>query len=147
KLAGRRHQGPLHQHGDHPNAALQGRPHLHAHEIFRVVQPAPAFLVGRTQPAFADHGHQHIARAHALFDRFYEVDPRLDAIDVHEDFIFGKAAVEVVVQAPGRVGGVLATVADEDLPAHSLALVHCASKITKKPQSSYTPFGALSASL
>jgi hypothetical protein len=51
-----------------------------SHEIFRVVQPALAFLVGSTQPAFADHGHQHVARAHPLFDGFYEVDARMEKI-------------------------------------------------------------------
>src|SRR4029077_21023870 len=65
-----------------------------------------------------DHGHQHVAGAHPLFDGLDEVDARLNAIDVHEDFILGKAAVEVVVQPSGRVGGVLTPVTDEDLAVH-----------------------------
>jgi hypothetical protein len=79
---------------------IQGRAHLHAHEVFRVVQPAPAFLVGNTQPAFADHGDQHVAGAHPRFDGFYEVDARLDAIDVHEDFILRKAGWRLSYRRP-----------------------------------------------
>ena len=43
---------------------------------------------------------------------------RLEAIDVHKDFILGKAVMEVVVQAFRRVRGVLTPVTDEDLAIH-----------------------------
>jgi hypothetical protein len=49
---------------------------------------------------------------------FQKPHPRLKAIDVHEDFILGKAEVKVVVQASRWIRGVLTPVTDEDLAIH-----------------------------
>ena len=68
------------------------------------------FLMSRLQAsAISDHRDQHVAGQYALFDCFYEVDPRVDVIDIHEDLI--RREVFAVKNGPRQAVPILPAVA------------------------------------
>ena len=69
-----------------------------------------------------DHRDQHIAGPHAFFDGFYKINTQIQAIHIHEDLILREVRYKVVIQASRRIRGVIATITDEDLPAHLVAM-------------------------
>jgi len=51
------------------------------------------------KPASADNRNQDVAGPDALFDCLNKVDPRIEVIDIDENFILGKASCKPVIQA------------------------------------------------
>src|SRR5206468_2956489 len=66
------------------------------------------------EPMLADEGEHDVAAVECALDRFEEIEPGLDLVDVDEDLVLGEALDERVVEAPGMTRGVLAPVVEED---------------------------------
>lgn len=86
----------------------------------RVVQSALPSIVGQVEPAWAQHGDQHVTGAHGAFDLFLEVDAGLH-FDVPEDLAVWKVAAQLAVEFPSIARAVLSTIADEN-PQHALTI-------------------------
>ncbi len=109
-----RHFGAIDQNRDHRDVALERRGNLDAHVIVRVVEPALALAVGGGQPMRTDDGKQRVALGDLRVELLDEVEPRLDRIDVDEDFAVREAAREVVVKPAGDAGRIISAVVDKD---------------------------------
>ena len=71
-------------------------------------------LVGDREPLIADQRQQDVARSHRARDHLDEVVAQLDRVDVLEDPAPAEVVGETFVQPPGRIGRLVAPVADED---------------------------------
>lgn len=109
-----RHLGLLDQSRDQPNAAIEGGFDLEADEILWIVEPPTTPPVANLHPLSPDDCNESVAGAHGVLDRLGEVHARLDRVDVHEDVFLAEALGELVVEATGVTGRLLATVVDED---------------------------------
>ena len=112
------HDGSADERGDDADVAHEGGLDLETHEVVLAVEPPLTGAVDDRQPARPDHREQHVARPDRGFDRFLELDPDVDGVDVHEDVLGSELLGEGVVETTSLTAGVLAPVADED--AHRL---------------------------
>ena len=114
ELLRRRHGCALNEYRDNPKVPFQGGLDLQSNKISIVIKTSMASHIGGAQPVLADDGNAYLAGAHRLPDRFGEVSPCRDRVDVHENRLATETGAQCVVQAAGVAGGVVTPVTDED---------------------------------
>ena len=108
------HRRAVDEHRNDAGVARQGGLDLEADEVLRVVEPATAVVVGDGQPLVPDQREQHVAGADGGRDPLHEVVARIDRVDVLEDLVLAEPRTQAVEEPARRVGGLLASIADED---------------------------------
>ena len=83
-------------------------------EVIGVVKPPAPGGIGAVGPFVTDDDDKHLAGAHGLLDRVYEIGAGLDTFDVHEHTLRPEMLGQPVIQAPGITRRVVASIADED---------------------------------
>jgi hypothetical protein len=112
------HAGTGDERRDDTNISAQRGRNFDSDEVFGMVEAAPVRVRGR-EPVLTDYRDQDIAGADGVLEDFDEVDSWFNAVDVHEDAVFTELFDEVVVEAAGVCGTVLAPVTDEN-PRHRM---------------------------
>ena len=114
QLVGRRHRGPIDQNRDDADVTRQGGLDLQPDEVIGVVEarrPCSSVIVSHWFPISAS---EDVAGSDRAGDHLDEVVAQLDRVDVLEDLPAAVVVRESLVQPAGRVGGVIAPVADKD---------------------------------
>jgi len=81
---------PVDKEGNHPDIAPQGRFDLDPDVVSLLVEPPLAGLIGGIDPAFTDHGQEHVAASEHLGQASPEVYPEADGIDILENSLFAE---------------------------------------------------------
>ena len=120
------HRRALDEHGDEKDLPPQRGLELEADEVLRVVEAALALGAAGVDPVAADDEDEHFARIHRARERFNEVIPWLELVDVAEDAVRAKVLAQPVEEAAGVAGRIFAPVAHED-PRHRAPPIACAA--------------------
>ena len=118
QLIRQRHLGLTNQHRDNALVLLEGRFDLDADKIIRIVQPPPARLVVRVNPAPSDHRYQDVALRDLLLQDMHEVETRLDVIHIHEQLVGRKSLLQPPEKRLRKTGIVAPAIVDEYLAGH-----------------------------
>jgi hypothetical protein len=115
QFVGPRHRSAVNKHRNYVEARRhQGRLDLDAYPIVGIIKSTRATLVTSLQPGRADQDQRHpTARQYAPY-LLPEIDPGTEAVHVHKYTTATEAAGKRVMQAPGNVRGVVASITDED---------------------------------
>src|SRR5262249_1779637 len=79
-------------------------------------------LITRIEPVWANHREQHTALGDLLVQHFREIRAKGDGIDVHEQEVAPKFAVQPVHNTAGISRAVSPAIADEDFGRHRATL-------------------------
>src|SRR5262245_26280893 len=112
-----RHLRPIDQDSDHTNIASKRGLDFDRNEIVWSIKPAVTLLVSGIQPVGTDNGYENIARGNLIVEMSYEVDPRRNMIDIHEEIFPPETLGKSIVQPTGRAGRIVSAVIDEN-PSH-----------------------------
>ncbi len=143
QFLGTRHARAVHENRNDANVAFKRRLDLDAHEILGIVDASSLLVVADSQPLPADHRHQRIAGADALRQDTYEIEARLDIVDIEEDMIAVHPIDDAIIDETSVTRRVLTPVADEDPAVHAtaLGLAHVIAGSPDRPVRRASPLG------
>src|SRR5262245_44149699 len=117
QVAHLRHLRPIDQDRDHTNIASKRGRDFDGNEIVRSIEPAVTLLISDIQPVGTDNGYEDIARGNLTVEMSYEVDPRRNMVDIHEEIFPPETLGQSVVEPTGHGGCIVSAVIDEN-PGH-----------------------------
>src|SRR5208283_4263522 len=132
-----RHRSVLQEYRQDRNVALEGDPDLLAHEILRVVQPAPSGRILGVEPTRADKRQKRATRLDALPERYTEISSRSNAVDVNKYRLLTKDLLKLGAESSCLSLRVPAPIADEDADHRLLPVIFECRKTRSQSQGSF----------
>src|SRR5262249_40129030 len=80
-----RHRPPIDQGRGHSNVASKRGPDLDRNENVWIIEPAATLFIFGVEPKGANYRAEDNARGNLTVEMFYEIDPRRNVVDIHEE--------------------------------------------------------------